>query len=446
MPSAEEQPARELESEYIDYEVYLEDSFDPIKFANSLVLATNDANDANVDLEVPAKRLRYDLEEVDQKIKNITETHYEELIEIAAQPKSAKENLPPIKNALNHVNQSYKKLQRDILTPYYTASNLYSALKRLHATTGLLRALTWYLYLARQLSLLSKPLHTVPENPRSMRAANLDILQPNDLLRAGQTLTELRAQIAREPGLRSLHVARTHEASLDKLQAKLVSHCLNVIKFYVAKPSSSEEHTPSDYTLLVTNACYTLYLLKPKTLASAIQKYHVAQVSASVNDVSRSLGTLNLSLNRFSTAFAATADRVLSVYTLNKSLASFTTPASSTEPLEDDEDTASRTGEPTPGSGVSLWQFVSTSLNCKSLAQTFWRDFARNLEPTVQDFTAKNSNVAKTIRFKHYGSAHDLVQQYCVKPFAKREDETRGILPGEMETDMLVSALVPLFK
>lgn len=435
--------ASALHSDYIDYEVYLEDSFNPILFANSLVQATNDAHDAVVDLDVPAKRLRYDLDEVNSKIKHITDTDYKQLIEIAAQPKSVKDNLPPIKGALDHVNQSYKKLQRDILAPYYSATKLYTALKRLHATTGLLRALTWYLYLARQLAILVKPLGTVTENPRSIRAANLDVLEPNDLLRAGQTLLELKAQINRDSGLRSLHVARTHEASLDRLESSLVSHCQNVIKFYRAKPSANpaDDRSPADYTLLVTNACYTLFLLRPNTLASTIQKFHVAQVTASVQELTRSFGTLNLSMGRLSVAFAAAADRALSIYTLNKSLASFTTPTSSTEPLD-----SNSTSPAAVDSGLSLWQFVSTALDCQSLTQTFWRDLARNLETNVRDFAAGNSNMTKTIRFKNYGTAEEIVAMYCIKPFAKQEDEGRGVIPGEMEVGMLVKALMPLFR
>lgn len=460
MPSAEQTV---LESDYVDYEVYLEDSFSPIAFANSLVQATNDSHDAEVDLSTPSKRLRYDLEEVEQRIKDLTANNYEELITQAASAGTSASTLPPLRASLDHVNSSYAKLQRDILTPYYNAQKLYTALRRLHVTSGMLRSLTWYLYLARQLAMLMKAFAGptgVPESPRSVRAANLEAIEPKDLLQAGQTLLELRAQLVSEPGLRSLQVIRIHEASLGRIENKLVLHCQNVIKFYRSKSGDSSgdssivrTSSPSlqgspaqstisnssfnaDYETLVTHACYTLFLLKPETLASSIQKFHLSQVSASVNEIVRSLTSLNMSMSRFNTAFSAASERAQTLYTLNVSLESFNKPFQS----------SAQTSAVPEQSELLLWEFVSSSLDVKSLSASYWRDLARNLEQQIREFTLNNPNMTKTIRFKNYPSTNDIVDTFAVRPFTREGSKFAPAAAGPQESRLLAKSLVSLFR
>lgn len=452
------QPTTDLKSDYVDYEVYLEDSFSPIAFANSLVQATNDLHDLDVDLETPSKRLKYDLDEVEQRITNLTSSKYQDLITQAVSAGAVAKTLPPLRTSLEHVNSSYAKLQRDILTPYYNAQKLYTALKRLHSTSGLLRALTWYLYLARQLATLLKPIgnpSTVPENPRSARVANLDIISATDLLQAAQTVSEIRSQIKSEPGLRSLHVIRTHESSLGKIEQKLIHHCQNIIKFYTNNPKSFESDgssivrtsSPSlsgstnnthsgipvglDYNTLVTHACYSLFLLKPEALASSIQKYHVAQVGASVNEIVRSLSSLNMSMIRFNSAMSSSSERAKSIATLNKLLKSFDKPMTA---VSENELKLVETD-------LTLWDFVSSSLDVMSLSNVYWKDLARNLETQIRDFTHNNSNMTKTIHFKNYPKTTEVVDNLAVKPFDKSEAAAQ---PEEIK--LLIRALTPLFR
>lgn len=452
-------PTTDLKSEYVDYEVYLQDSFSPIVFANSLVQATNDLHDLDIDLQTSNKRLRYDLDEVEQRITNLTSSNYQDLIAQASSAGAVAKTLPPLRTSLEHINSSYAKLQRDILAPYYNAQKLYTALKRLHSTSGLLRALTWYLYLARQLATLLKPIASpsaVPDNPRSARVANLDAISATDLLQAAQTVSEIRAQIKSEPGLRSLHVIRTHESSLGKVEQKLVYHCQNIIKFYTSNPKSFENDgasivrtsSPSlsgstnnihsgipaglDYNTLITHACYSLFLLKPEALASSIQKYHVAQIGASVNDIVRSLSSLNMTMMRFNSALTASGERAKSIATLNKLLRSFDRPATAVA-IDSNSDSVD--------ADLSLWDFVSSSLDVTSLSNVYWKDLARNLETQIRDFTHNNSNMVKTIHFKNYPSTKEIVNNLAVKPFNGSEAAAQ---PEEIK--LLVRSLAPLFR
>lgn len=440
-----------LESNYIDYEVYLEGSFNPIAFANTLVQATNSIHDMDIDLTTPSKRLKYDLEEVEQRISKMTSDNYQELISKASSATMTSQILPPIQTSLDHVNSSYAKLQRDILTPFYKADNIHTALRRLHSTSGLLRSLTWYLYLARQLATLLKPIKgpsAVPDNPRNARQANLNAIEPKNVLQAARTILEIQTQLKTEPGLRSLQVIRTHEASLSKNEQKLIKHCQNILTFYsssitnssnfdsdpisrssspaISNSSNFSDLPPGlDYDSLLSHACYSLFLLKPDTLSSSIQKFHVSQVRAAINPVSRSLSSLNVSFSKFHQAIVSASERVLVIYKLDEILKS----ASSSS----DEETK-----------ISLWNFISSSLDVKNLTDVFWKDIARNLENQIRDFVHNNPNMTKSIRGKNYPTSVEIVKRLTVSPFVGTKFESA--IPNEGDIKHLEYSLGLLFK
>ena len=62
-----------------DFEAYLEPDFDAINFANSLVISTNGHDNNQLDLRTPLKKLKYDLVELDKRMKWISSTNYESL-------------------------------------------------------------------------------------------------------------------------------------------------------------------------------------------------------------------------------------------------------------------------------------------------------------------------------------------------------------------------------
>ena len=64
--------AEEEDSKYIDYEAFLDPDFSATSFANTLVLATNNANDSPLDLSTPLSRVLFDVQEVDTTIDTLT--------------------------------------------------------------------------------------------------------------------------------------------------------------------------------------------------------------------------------------------------------------------------------------------------------------------------------------------------------------------------------------
>ncbi len=50
---------------------FLDENFSPIKFSNSLILATNNPNEKELDLHTPMKRIGYDIDDINKKIEKL---------------------------------------------------------------------------------------------------------------------------------------------------------------------------------------------------------------------------------------------------------------------------------------------------------------------------------------------------------------------------------------
>jgi len=62
---------------YADYASLLSPDFTPSSHANSLVVATNDPSDKQIDLTSPLKRIEYDIEEVNRRIDQLVYSYYD---------------------------------------------------------------------------------------------------------------------------------------------------------------------------------------------------------------------------------------------------------------------------------------------------------------------------------------------------------------------------------
>ena len=57
---------------YVDYETFLDPSFSPTSFAQTLVATTNNPSDTPLDLSTPLSRVLFDIQEVDSHIHTFT--------------------------------------------------------------------------------------------------------------------------------------------------------------------------------------------------------------------------------------------------------------------------------------------------------------------------------------------------------------------------------------
>lgn len=431
-----------LQSDYVDYDIFLSKDFNPLSFANSLILSTNSPTDTEIDIATPAKRLGYDITEVQDRIASLTSSNSSSLLAEAENIQELSAAFQPLQVSVDTLSNSYAKLQRDIIDPYYKAQNIHSALRRLHTTTGLLRSLSWFLYLLRQLDSITEPLMgshvsiAQLKSPRSARQANLyAIPNASTLFKAARTLAALERLLVIEPALRSVQIIRTYETNLlPRYETRLVLHCQNILRFYsptsslvaseTSRTNSQSQQHQDDYDTLATYAASSLHCLKPDVLPSVLSSFIQSQSQAAVTELTRALPALNLSISAFTTAFSMAADRALFVARYQQSLKLVIPEESLTQAVEE----SFATWSPSP-SGVNsdsrnnnkTSKFASENENGSSLVSEYWRQLATATELRLKEFAANNSSVARTVRLKQYPPATELVQQYAVAPFEKGE-------------------------
>lgn len=430
-----------LQSDYVDYDVFLSEDFDPLTFANSLVLSTNSPTDIDVDIATPAKRLGYDITEVQDRIAGLTASKSSSLLSEAGNVADLNAAFAPLRTSVNSLSTSYAKLQRDIIDPYYKAQNIHSALRRLHTTTGLLRSLSWFLYLLRQLESSTEPLMNSNVSvsqlkaARSARQANLyAIPKAHTLFKACQTLNTLKQLLEIEPALRSVQIIRTYETNLlPRYETRLVLHCQNILRFYsptsslVASESSktgsdSQSQNQDDYDTLATYAASSLYAINPDVLSPVLSSFIQSQSQAAVTEITRALPALNLSISALTTALSMAADRAKFVARYQQSLKLVVPEEILTQVVEESNATWSPSGAgPGFNSKSSHLNTPHSDLNSSSLVSEYWRQLAISIEIRLNEFVSSNSSITRTVRLKKYPPATELVQQYTVAPFEKKE-------------------------
>ncbi|QWU88311.1 hypothetical protein CA3LBN_002576 [Candidozyma haemuli] len=135
-----------------DFEAFLEDNFEPTKFASSLLLATNVADDSELDLATPIKKLQFDANECESRMEQIARTHTEELVASFTKIESTKNVMESsVTPSVERVKKSYARIQREIVDPYKEASQLNEALQRIHTTSTLLRGASFLIMFIQQL-------------------------------------------------------------------------------------------------------------------------------------------------------------------------------------------------------------------------------------------------------------------------------------------------------
>ncbi|KAK9472858.1 Golgi transport complex subunit 5-domain-containing protein [Dipodascopsis tothii] len=188
----------DLENEYIDYELFTSADFSAIDFCNSLVQGTNNISDEQIDLDAATVRVKFDLEEVEKLVHREAVENHSDLIAHASKLNVAEKVLDTTKESLTGVTNSFQRLENEVLKPYNTALPIYRSLTKLHATSNLLRSLTWYLYLVRQYVA-----QTVSAEPKSAARAN-------------KTFSEIARHIGNYPRLKNLKVVSELELAIRR--------------------------------------------------------------------------------------------------------------------------------------------------------------------------------------------------------------------------------------
>lgn len=249
-----------MNAELEDFEAFVEPEFDPLKFTASLLLATNVADDSELDLATPIKKLQFDANECDKRMEKLASTHYDLFIQNLSKIESTRAlmagNINPL---VERVKKLYDRIQTDVVAPYEEAVKLNEALKRVHSTLTLLRSAGFFTLFVQQLQDCEQAMEALDDNREIVRLARLH-----------RQITELYAQNLSEDDtadLLSLRLVRDYQPIYRVKLADLTSDLSQKISNDLGHHSSfySDNET-------LQNNMLALQVLDQKELYNVLEK------------------------------------------------------------------------------------------------------------------------------------------------------------------------------
>ncbi|RDW86447.1 Golgi transport complex subunit COG5 [Aspergillus mulundensis] len=422
------------EPSYIDYEAFLDPAFSPASFANSLVVATNNATDTPLDLSTPLSRVLFDLQEIDTHIHTLTtKSALPLLTHTGDQTAAAGKILKEADEQIAAVSQGYERLEREVLRKWEAAEEARVAAENSLATVRLARAVARCIALGRQLdsqmvevtgrgglsgsgsgSGPAGELSSSGSGPAPGSGSGRD--DTRALERAASTIVSLRRLLSDTGvgeegyGLDRVKVIRTLKSDLlipaENLVRARAQQAIN--RFSIASSSNTSNGTASqssykqarDARARLVSGVNTLYLLShlpPKTaipkdftpdlLLSTLQGFIQTTTVASLNNLSRSL-TMLPTLDKTLPEISA---RCQDIHALETTLSTIKPPSHPCLPqiFQDTTSSLSRNNLLTP---------LLNTLDTSSLPSYFWRSLASSLSPRVQEIIARGGVSARTLR------------------------------------------------
>ena len=339
-----------------DYEAYTDEPFIPVDFANGLVVSTNDPETSQMDILTSLKRLKFDLRDVNKKIKKSIDENYESLIDEFENLEKLATTINEINPALSHLNSSYKRLQKEIVDPYSECVKLHLALKKIHQTSSLLRSSLYFI------ALITK-IETIDNSEHSLCADYYKNLQL-----VASLLYKLKHYIASTPYPRTLKIVRDYEL----FQSSLISHCVNVGSSYVKGLTSREYNDQA-----ASNVTKSLMYLSPSTLYNRLQEVLTRLSFKSINVIARNFNNVNALESVF---------RQVSIDA--KMLTSMQNVLESINWVGQDESNV-----------TTVWDQVQKSLDLNAPLNTiYWRDIATGIEPRLKAIVKKGGPIARNLK------------------------------------------------
>ncbi|KAI8631884.1 Golgi transport complex subunit 5-domain-containing protein [Xylariaceae sp. FL1651] len=389
------------EASYIDYEAFLDPSFRPASFANTLVLATNNPNDTPLDLSTPLSKVLFDAQEIDSHIELLTTrsaipllTHTKE------QTEASTRIISEIDNQVKSLNDSYKQLEKEVIKKHAEADEVRLVASRLWETLKLGRSVARCLQLGRQLEVQHAEISsgTGSGNKEDHRA----------LVRCAHTLLSLREILEkRSPGeeghgLEKVEVIKNlQDYVIGPIDRSIRSTSEQIIReFSIGSASGTATFAQSEEAKARTiSAAITLYLISPtlgvkldkwapQLLVQALEVYLRNALQSSIASLARSLATLP-SLDRTLAEVAARCQNIIALEIILDATKAPTHPL-----LPPQKNTSERN---------NLLQPLLTHLETGSLASYFWRSMAGSLATRVQEIVNRGGISARTLKTNRNG-------------------------------------------
>lgn len=416
---------------YIDYEAFLDPAFSPTAFANTLVLATNNASDTPLDLSTPLSRLLFDVQEVDTHIDTLTTKAATPLLDHTRDHAAASGRvLHQLQSQIASLTESYRALQKEVIERHAVADQVRLVAERLCEAVKLGRAVARCLMLGRQLEVRMSELGGIgsakKEDHRAMVRSADTVLSLRQILSASKPGEE-------GEGLDRVYIINTLKNELvNPGERSIASRAQQVVKEFAISPSQNTTSTfaqTEDVKAKTTSALVTLFLLspiqdpfEPTLMQNAVQDYLQTQVKAALTPLARSLGQLP-TLDRTLLDIYARCQNIIVLQALLEATAlprHALLDSSSTGPTQ-------RTS--------TLLQPVLHALDTSLLLSYFWRSLAQNLSPRVQELMQRGGVSARTLR-SNKDRVRDMVRE-CVNT-----SSSKGSASLEREAAVMVGSIV----
>ena len=271
--------ANELE----DFEAYLESDFNAVKFAGDILSISNGSENPELDLATPLKKLKYDLNELEKRMKSISSSNYDSLIknfsEIEQYRKVTQDRINP---ALKQINKPFEKIKHEVIEPYEKAVKLNNALKKMCTTVLLLRSVGFFILIIQQLEEVQSMLLSLGR----VQSDSGDVIKLSRLHNQLQSLyEELAKESGKDTSALSIKLVRDYRTTADTRRQILIQECSNTIGTELGKVTGLHIKNTKLY-----NSLQALYILTPKEFFIVFDKSSIQkQVTLSTGQLSKAL-------------------------------------------------------------------------------------------------------------------------------------------------------------
>lgn len=471
----------EDDESYLDYETFLDPSFSPTSFANTLVLATNNANDTPLDLTTSLSRVLFDIQEVDTRLDKLTSASALPILNYTRDNVTAGEKvLQELETQVTSLTSSYERLELEIIQRHEQAEETRLAATRLWETVKLGRSVGRCLTLGRQLEAQMTDLRGVPGSKDSKEDHRAMVRGANTIISVRQIFDSAHRGGEAE-GLDSIHVIRTLRDSLiDPSERGILSKAEQTVAQFSMSSLTAASTTATDQASSTaptfaqiedtrsraTSALLALYLLSPVSkpppisfeptyLISILQDYLRRAITASLAGLTSALTTLP-KLERTLLEVSARCQNIVALEILLGGLKPPEHPLLSPNRSDSTNGLVGTNGTSaaihTTTIPETLLTPLLTSLDTSSLPSYFWRSMASQLSSRVQKIVRDGGVSARTLR-SNKDRVRDAIRG-CVNRgstlpgsvggLAKGREGTKDVMVGnwEREAAVMVGAVV----
>lgn len=408
------------EPSYIDYEAFLDPTFSTTSFANSLVLATNNASDTPLDLSTPLSRVLFDVQEIDTHIDSLTTKSAVPILEYTKDhAESSGRILSEVEAQVASLTEGYKTLEKEVIERHEAAEQVRLAAERLCQTVKLGRAVSRCIMLGRQLEVQMGEMggagSAKREDHRAMVRSSNTVVSLRQILDASGTGEE-------GEGLDRVDVIATlNRELLGPAERSIVSRAQQIIREFsmsslLANGGASSQQIGAAATYAqveetksrTISALLSLYLLspvpqeatlatfEPGLLVNALQDYLQTGLKSSLAALARALATLP-TLERTLLEISARCQNIVALETLLETVK----PPSHPLVGKAGDEVQKAAMRQRSGSRLPPQNFLQPllhSLDTSSLPSYFWRSLASSLSPRVREIVNRGGVSARTLR------------------------------------------------